>query len=98
MFSGSSRFPGSNHSVIEDSDRRIGILSWIGARGSAASLVRIAKESNHLVGSSGFLVGSNHQSYMPARASMPVDPAYGEAVSKKLSLFSCLTNLDRHNL
>jgi hypothetical protein len=62
VFSGSSRFSGSSHSAIEDEERSIGFLSWIGARGSAASLVRIANDRSHLEGSSGFLVGSNHQS------------------------------------
>jgi hypothetical protein len=41
VFSGSSRLSGSNHSAIDEEDKRIGFLSWIGARGSAASLVRI---------------------------------------------------------
>ena len=62
VFSGFSRFSGSSHSAIEEEDRRIGFLSWIGARGSAASLVRIAKDRSHLEGSSGFFEGSNHQS------------------------------------
>ena len=61
VFSGSSRLSGSNHSAIEEDERRIGFFSWIGARGSAASLVRIWKDNNHLEGSSGFFVGSNHQ-------------------------------------
>ena len=62
VFSGSSKLSGSSHSAIEEDESRMGFLSWIGARGSAASLVRVAKDSNHLDGSSGFFVGSNHQS------------------------------------
>jgi hypothetical protein len=62
VFSGSSRLSGSNHSVVEDSDKRIGFLSWIGPKGSAASLVRIVKDRSHLEGSSGFFEGSSHHS------------------------------------
>jgi hypothetical protein len=42
MFSGSLGFSRSSHSAIDEEDKRIGFPSWIGARGSAASLVRIA--------------------------------------------------------
>jgi len=62
VLSESSRLSGSSHSAMEEEESKIGFLSWIGARGSAASLVRIAKDRSHLEGSSGFLVGSNHQS------------------------------------
>ena len=62
MLSGSSRLSGSSHSAIDEDESRMGFLSWIGVSGSAASLVRIAKDRSHLEGSSGFLVGSNHQS------------------------------------
>jgi hypothetical protein len=62
VFSGSSRLSGSSHSAMDEEDKRMGLLSWIGARGSAASLVRIAKDRSHLEGSSGFFEGSSHQS------------------------------------
>jgi hypothetical protein len=61
VFSGSSRLSGSNHSAIDEEDRSIGFLSWIGARGAASSFVRISKDNDRLEGSAGFLVGSNHQ-------------------------------------
>ncbi len=61
MFSGSSRLSGSSHSAMDDSDRRMGFLSWMNSRGLAASLVRVEKESSHLVGSLDFLDGSNLQ-------------------------------------
>ena len=62
LCSASSRLSGSSHSAIDDEDKRIGFLSWIGARGSAESLVRIAKDDNQRLGSSGFFEVSNHQS------------------------------------
>ena len=74
MLSGSSRLSGSNHSAIEEDESRIGFLSWTGARGSAESLVKIAKESKQWIGLSGFLVGSDHQSKITASASMPLSP------------------------
>jgi hypothetical protein len=43
VFSGSSRLSGSSYSAIDEEGKRIGFLSLIGARGSVASLVRIAK-------------------------------------------------------
>jgi len=42
VFSGSSRLSGSSHSAIEEEESRIGFLSWIGARGSAVFVARIA--------------------------------------------------------
>ena len=44
MLSGSSRLSGSIHSAIDEDESRMGFLSWIGARGSAESLVGIAKD------------------------------------------------------
>jgi hypothetical protein len=62
VFSGSSRLSGSSHSAIEEDESRIGFLSWIGAMGSAESLVRIANDRSHLLRSSGFFEVLNHQS------------------------------------
>jgi hypothetical protein len=84
VLSGSSRLSGSNHSAIDDEERSIGFLSWIGDSGSAASLVRIAKDRSHLEGSSGFFEGSSHLVLI----------LLGEFLRKLLlGLFTCLTNL-----
>ena len=84
MCSASSRLSGSSHSAIDDEDKRIGFLSWIGARGAAASLVSIAKDRSHLEGSSGFFEGSSHLVLI----------LLGEFLRKLLlGLFTCLTNL-----
>jgi hypothetical protein len=82
--SASSRLSGSNHSAIDDEDKRIGFLSWIGAKGSAASLVRIAKDRSHLEGSSGFFEGSLH---------LVLISLGRMSYNLWLGLFTCLANL-----
>ena len=84
MCSASYRLSGSSHSAIDEDDKRMGFLSWIGARGSAASLVRTANDKSHLVGSSGFFEGSSHLVLI----------LLGEFLRKLvLGLSTCLTNL-----